>query len=326
MREPRAGRARLRRRRANGVGRDDRRAPRGDLQRDADAAVRDAARRDRGAAASATGAREMQIHFALSEPPRWEGDDRLGQTAIVHLTPGLDGVSRAVNEADRGLLPAEATVVVGQPLTMDFVARAGREGPALDPAAGAAVARQGRRRRASSTSATARGPRRCASATPIASRPGSRAHIPNLESSILGAHGALTRRSAGRERQPGARRPVRRLAGARPELPLARSRTARSSTASGTSAPRPTQAPVSAAAAAPWSRPSYSSRRSASGSRRSSGRSSRTWFASEPGSVWDRTWFASFVRERAKTLEPRSNEVRESRAATRSGPGGSRHS
>jgi len=37
----------------------------------------------------------------------------------VHLTPGLDGVSRAVNEADRGLLPAEATVVVGQPLTID---------------------------------------------------------------------------------------------------------------------------------------------------------------------------------------------------------------
>ena len=65
------------------------------------------------------GRAEMQIHFALSEPPRWDGDERLGNTAIVHLTPGLDGVSRAVNEADRGLLPAEATVVVGQPLTMD---------------------------------------------------------------------------------------------------------------------------------------------------------------------------------------------------------------
>jgi phytoene dehydrogenase-like protein len=65
------------------------------------------------------GRSEMQIHFALSEPARWEGDDRLGQTAIVHLTPGLDGVSRAVNEAERGLLPAEATVVVGQPLTID---------------------------------------------------------------------------------------------------------------------------------------------------------------------------------------------------------------
>jgi phytoene dehydrogenase-like protein len=65
------------------------------------------------------GRSEMQIHFALSEPPRWAGDERLGQTAIVHLTDGLDGVSRAVNEAERGLLPAEATVVVGQPLTMD---------------------------------------------------------------------------------------------------------------------------------------------------------------------------------------------------------------
>jgi len=65
------------------------------------------------------GRAEMQIHFALSEPPRWEGDERLAKTAIVHLTPGLDGVSRAVNEAERGLLPAEATVVVGQPMTMD---------------------------------------------------------------------------------------------------------------------------------------------------------------------------------------------------------------
>jgi phytoene dehydrogenase-like protein len=61
----------------------------------------------------------MQIHFALSEPPRWDGDGRLARTALVHLTPGLDGVSRAVNEADRGLLPAEATVVVGQPMAVD---------------------------------------------------------------------------------------------------------------------------------------------------------------------------------------------------------------
>ena len=61
----------------------------------------------------------MQIHMALSEPPRWAGDGRLGRTAIVHLTPGLDGVSRAVNEAERGLLPAEATIVCGQPTTVD---------------------------------------------------------------------------------------------------------------------------------------------------------------------------------------------------------------
>jgi phytoene dehydrogenase-like protein len=61
----------------------------------------------------------MQIHFALSEPPDWQGDRRLGRTAILHLTPGLDGVSRAVNEAERRLLPAEATIVVGQPMAVD---------------------------------------------------------------------------------------------------------------------------------------------------------------------------------------------------------------
>jgi phytoene dehydrogenase-like protein len=61
----------------------------------------------------------MQIHFALSEPARWDGDERLNRTAIVHVTPGLDGVSRAVNEAERGQLPEEATIVVGQPLTID---------------------------------------------------------------------------------------------------------------------------------------------------------------------------------------------------------------
>jgi phytoene dehydrogenase-like protein len=62
---------------------------------------------------------EMQIHYALRERPSWQGDERLGRTPIVHLTPGLDGVSRAVNEANRGLLPAEATIVCGQPMTMD---------------------------------------------------------------------------------------------------------------------------------------------------------------------------------------------------------------
>jgi phytoene dehydrogenase-like protein len=61
----------------------------------------------------------MQIHFALSEPPQWNGDDGLARTALIHVTPGLDGVSRAVNEAERGLLPVEATIVVGQPTAVD---------------------------------------------------------------------------------------------------------------------------------------------------------------------------------------------------------------
>ncbi len=78
-------------------------------------AVTDAAARFR------YGRAEMQIHLALDEPPRWRGAEaeRLARCPIVHVTPGLDGVSRAVNEAERGLLPAEATIVCGQPVALD---------------------------------------------------------------------------------------------------------------------------------------------------------------------------------------------------------------
>lgn len=61
---------------------------------------------------------EMQIHLALDEGPQWV-DPRLGGVAMLHITPGLDGVSRAVNEAVRGLLPHEATIVVAQPTALD---------------------------------------------------------------------------------------------------------------------------------------------------------------------------------------------------------------
>ena len=82
---------------------------------DVPADVRNAAERYRYGRAG------MQIHIALDEPPRWNGPEaeRLGRTAIVHVTPGLDGVSRAVNEAERGLLPTEATIVAGQPCAVD---------------------------------------------------------------------------------------------------------------------------------------------------------------------------------------------------------------
>lgn len=66
------------------------------------------------------GRADMQIHLALSEPPRWPGgDERFLRTAIVHVKSGLDAVSKAVNEAERGLLPEEPTIVVGQPMAVD---------------------------------------------------------------------------------------------------------------------------------------------------------------------------------------------------------------
>lgn len=60
----------------------------------------------------------MQVHYALKAPPRWTTPE-LGSVALLHLTPGLDGVSKAVNECERGMLPAVPTICVGQPHALD---------------------------------------------------------------------------------------------------------------------------------------------------------------------------------------------------------------
>lgn len=60
----------------------------------------------------------VQLHLALSEPPRWN-DQRLAEAGIVHLTPGIDAISRGVNEATRGLLPAEPTIGLDVPSLPD---------------------------------------------------------------------------------------------------------------------------------------------------------------------------------------------------------------
>ena len=63
---------------------------------------------------------DMQIHQAQSEPPRWpDSQDRFARTAIVHVSGGLDAISRAVNEAEHALHPADRTIVLGQPTAVD---------------------------------------------------------------------------------------------------------------------------------------------------------------------------------------------------------------
>ena len=64
------------------------------------------------------GRADMQVHYALNATPQWPDPD-LAKVAYVHITPGLDGVSKAVNEAERGLLPELGTIVVGQPVALD---------------------------------------------------------------------------------------------------------------------------------------------------------------------------------------------------------------
>ncbi|WP_321396042.1 NAD(P)/FAD-dependent oxidoreductase [Emcibacter sp.] len=61
---------------------------------------------------------DMQIHLALDRMPEWT-DPALNDVAMVHLSSGVDSVSRSVNQARRGLLPDESTVVVAQPTALD---------------------------------------------------------------------------------------------------------------------------------------------------------------------------------------------------------------
>ena len=60
----------------------------------------------------------MQIHLALKGRPEWL-EKSLNDVAMVHISDGIDSVSKAVNQAECGLLPAQATIVVAQPTVVD---------------------------------------------------------------------------------------------------------------------------------------------------------------------------------------------------------------
>ncbi|MEM9221794.1 MAG: NAD(P)/FAD-dependent oxidoreductase [Pseudomonadota bacterium] len=70
------------------------------------------------AARYAYGKGNMQLHYALERPVDWP-DPSLQDVAILHLTDGVDDVSKASNEATRGMLPVRPTVCVGQPTAAD---------------------------------------------------------------------------------------------------------------------------------------------------------------------------------------------------------------
>ncbi len=60
----------------------------------------------------------FQLHFALDRPPEWLTPG-LDDVALIHLSDGIDAVSKSANEADRGMLPAVPTICVGQPSRLD---------------------------------------------------------------------------------------------------------------------------------------------------------------------------------------------------------------
>jgi phytoene dehydrogenase-like protein len=60
----------------------------------------------------------FQLHYALDRVPEWLSPG-LEDVALIHLTDGIDAVSKSANEAERGVLPAVPTICVGQPSRLD---------------------------------------------------------------------------------------------------------------------------------------------------------------------------------------------------------------
>ncbi|MGR3762210.1 phytoene desaturase family protein (plasmid) [Roseobacteraceae bacterium NS-SX3] len=60
----------------------------------------------------------FQLHYALDSEPEWLAGG-LRDVALIHLTDGIDSVSKSANEAERGLLPETPTICVGQPHRLD---------------------------------------------------------------------------------------------------------------------------------------------------------------------------------------------------------------
>lgn len=60
----------------------------------------------------------FQLHYALDSAPEWLSPG-LDGVALIHLTDGVDAVSKSANEAERGMLPATPTICVGQPSRLD---------------------------------------------------------------------------------------------------------------------------------------------------------------------------------------------------------------
>jgi phytoene dehydrogenase-like protein len=79
----------------------------------------DASPEDQAAArAFRHGRGNFQLHYALDAVPDWLTPG-LEEVALIHLAVGIDSVSKASNEAERGMLPVTPTICVGQPSRLD---------------------------------------------------------------------------------------------------------------------------------------------------------------------------------------------------------------
>jgi phytoene dehydrogenase-like protein len=61
----------------------------------------------------------MMVHLALSGPAPWAGGEDLSDFAYVHIAPLSDDLSATYDESERGLLPGDPLLVVGQSSAVD---------------------------------------------------------------------------------------------------------------------------------------------------------------------------------------------------------------
>jgi len=61
---------------------------------------------------------DFQLHYALDAPPEWLSPG-LQDVALIHLSDGIDAVSKSANEAERGMFPETPTICVGQSSRLD---------------------------------------------------------------------------------------------------------------------------------------------------------------------------------------------------------------
>ncbi len=74
--------------------------------------------KDKAAQKFRHGRGDFQLHYALDAPPEWRTPG-LQDVALIHLSDGIDAVSKSANEAERGMFPATPTICVGQPSRLD---------------------------------------------------------------------------------------------------------------------------------------------------------------------------------------------------------------
>lgn len=61
----------------------------------------------------------MMIHLALDHLPKWKASEELQKFAYIHIAPYMENIAQSYTDCQRGFLPTNPFMVVGQPTAVD---------------------------------------------------------------------------------------------------------------------------------------------------------------------------------------------------------------